>query len=208
MTVEDRLRGAKRRILGNLKEVAKVAGYSDVNWLRVRQIERWHEFLARQAPLGDILEISPGWNRMWRQLPSCSYHSADYPEFDICYEVLDRKFHIVIADQVLEHVADPRSAVANIRAMLEPGGYAMIATPFLFRVHARPDDFYRWTEPGLRRLCLDGGFGDQDVTVESWGNKSCARAHIGGPVRDYGFGRSMKNDPDYPMMVWAFARRD
>ncbi len=207
MTVTDRLRVAKRSIVGNLKQIAKIVGYSDCNWLRVHQIARWGEFLAEQKPLGDVLEISPGWNQMWRRLGSSSYHSVDYPEFDICGEVLDRKFHIVIADQVLEHVAEPRSAVANMREMLEPGGYAMIATPFLFRVHARPNDFYRWTEPGLRRLCLDAGFDDAAIAVESWGNKACARAHIGGPVRDYGFGRSMRNDPEYPMMVWAFARR-
>lgn len=199
---------AKRRVARPLKRVARLAGYSDINWLRVRQIERWGRFLAEHAPLGDVLEISPGWNQMWRRHPCRSYVSVDYPEFDICRQVLDRSFDIIIADQVLEHVADPRSAVANIREMLAPGGYAMIATPFLFRVHARPNDFYRWTEQGLITLCVEGGFSKADVAVESWGNKACARAHIGGPVRDYGFGRSLKNDPDYPVMVWAFARRD
>lgn len=207
MSVVPVLKHAKRRIVGDIKRVAKIVGYSDVNWLRVRQIDRWRDFLARRAPLGDVLEISPGWNEMWRRLPCRSYRSVDYPEFDICRQVLDRSFHIIVADQVLEHVADPRSAVANIRAMLQPGGCAMIAAPFLFRVHARPNDFYRWTEPGMKKLCVDGGFAADEVTVESWGNKSCARAHIGGPVRDYGFGRSMKNDPEYPMMVWAFAER-
>lgn len=30
------------------------------------------------------------------------------------------------------------TAAANIRAMTKPGGWAMVATPFLFRVHAPP----------------------------------------------------------------------
>jgi hypothetical protein len=207
MSVEETLRQAKRQLVGRLKRAAKTVGYSDTNWLRVRQIERWQAFLREQAPLGDVLEISPGWNEMWRRLPSRSYTAVDYPEFDISRDRLDREFHIVIADQVLEHVGDARSAVANIRAMLRPGGHALLAAPFLFRVHARPNDFCRWTDAGLRRLCFDAGFADEAVTVESWGNKSCAKAHIGGPVRDYGFGRAMKNDPEYPMMVWAFAHR-
>jgi SAM-dependent methyltransferase len=207
MSVVTALRSVKRQTVRNVKRVCKLAGYSDVNWLRVRQIERWREFLAQQAPLGDVLEISPGWNQMWRQMPSQSYQAVDYPAFDICRERLDRQFHIVIGDQVLEHVAAPRLAVANMRAMLRPGGYALIAAPFLFRVHARPHDYYRWTEMGLKALCLEGGFADSEITVESWGNKACVRAHLGGPVRDYGFGRDLSNDPEYPIMVWAFARR-
>ncbi len=206
MTLVDALRTAKRTALRNAKRVGKPFGYSEVNWLRVRQIERWQEFLGRQAPLGDGLEISPGWNEMWRRLPWRVYETVDYPDFDICRERLDRRFHIVIADQVLEHVADPRGAVANIRAMLQPGGYALIAAPFLFRVHARPHDYYRWTELGLKTLCRDAGFDTAAIAVESWGNKACVKAHLGGPVRDYGFGRDLSNDPEYPVMVWAFAR--
>jgi len=91
--------------------------------------------------------------------------------------------------------------------MLKPGGYAVIATPFLFRIHARPHDYIRWTAAGLRELLFQAGFGPDEVTVDSWGNKSCVRAHVGGSVRDYGFGRDMSNDPDYPIMVWAFARK-
>lgn len=206
MTLPNTMRWAKRQIAASAKRFAKPIGYSEVNWLRVRQIERWQEFLATVPPR-DMLEISPGWNGMWRNMPMRSYCSIEYPGFDICTQILDRTFDIVIADQVIEHVVDPLSAVANMRRMLVSGGYAMIAAPFLFRVHARPDDFCRWTEAGLRRLCLGAGFAEDEVTVESWGNRACARAHIGGPVRDYGFGRDMRNDPDYPMMVWAFARR-
>src|SRR5882672_1626651 len=34
-------------------------GYDERNWLRIRQIENWQEFLAAQQPLADVLEISP-----------------------------------------------------------------------------------------------------------------------------------------------------
>ncbi|RWK27414.1 MAG: SAM-dependent methyltransferase, partial [Mesorhizobium sp.] len=40
-----------------------------------------------------------------------------------------------------------------------------------------------------------------------WGNKACARAHIGGPVRAYGLWRDLSNDEEYPLMVWAFAKK-
>ena len=84
----------------------------------------------------------------------------------------------------------------------------MVATPFLFRVHGRPHDYTRWTADGLKQLMVEGGFEAQAVETHSWGNKACARAHIGGIVRDYGFKRDLSNDPEYPLMVWAFARKE
>jgi SAM-dependent methyltransferase len=186
--------------------VKRRLGYDERNWLRIRQIEIWLEFLAAQQPLAEMLEISPGWNEMWKRVVSRSYTAVDYPAFDICKEVLPRQFQIIIADQVLEHVPEPAKAVENMRRMLAPSGYALIATPFLFRVHARPHDYYRWTEAGLRKLCLDGGFQDAAIHTDSWGNAKCVRAHTRGPVRAFGFGKDMSNDPEYPVIVWAFAR--
>ena len=175
------------------------------NWLRIKQIEAFEQFLA-ERPDAKVFEVSPGWNRYWKDRTS-KYNSLDYPEFDICKESTRERYDIVIADQVLEHVQAPQEAVKNIYKMISPGGYAIVATPFLFRVHARPHDYQCWTEAGMRELLKEGGFKNEDIQTYSWGNKSCARAHIGGPVRDYGWYRNLKNDPEYPLMVWAFARK-
>lgn len=188
-------------------ELQSILRYDRTNWLRVRQIESWRSFFDKQSAIGDILEVSPGWNATWRSIPSKSYSTCDYPDFDIAKDVLPQQFDFVIADQVLEHVLDADSAMRNIYAMVKPGGYALVATPFLFRVHARPHDFRRWTEAGLRHLLQTGGFAEHDIDSHSWGNKKCARAHIGGPVRSYGWGRDLSNDQEYPVMVWAFARK-
>lgn len=170
-------------------KVRSMPGYDKRNWLRVVQIDSWREFIERNQPIGDVLEISPGWNQMWRSMRSGSYTAVDYPEFDISKDTLERKFDLVITDQVLEHVLDAAQAASNIHAMIKPGGSALIATPFLFRVHARPYDFHRWTEAGLRHLLEEAGFAPGAVETFSWGNKACVRAHVGGPVRDYGFYR-------------------
>jgi SAM-dependent methyltransferase len=132
---------------------------------------------------------------------------VDYPDFDITRDFLPERFDFVVADQVLEHVIRPVDAVRNMATMLNDGGYVVIATPFLFRVHGRPYDYFRWTPPGLRQMLIDGGFPDSDIETHAWGNKACAKAHIGGPVRDLGFGRDLSNDDDYPMVVWAFAKK-
>ncbi|ULB12278.1 class I SAM-dependent methyltransferase (plasmid) [Cereibacter azotoformans] len=190
-----------------VRKVQVLSGYDPRNWLRIRQIEAFTAFLnADDRRLRPVLEISPGWNKQWQAL-CADYHAVDYPDFDICIDRLPAAFDTVIADQVLEHVSDPVAAVRNIHAMLKPDGWAMIATPFLFRVHARPHDYTRWTEAGLRQLLVKGGFAESDIHASSWGNKACAKAHIGGSVRSYGLWRDLSNDEEYPMMVWAFARK-
>ncbi len=57
----------------------------------------------------------------------------------------------------------------------------------------------------MRTLLQHAGFDAKDIQVGSWGNKRCAKAHIGGKVRSAGFKPDLSNDPEYPMMVWAFA---
>lgn len=175
------------------------------NWLRIRQIEAFTSFLS-EHPTAKVLEVSPGWNEYWKKRTT-NYTAVNYPDFDITNQSLRQKFDIVIADQVLEHVKHPAQATKNIYKMVSDNGYAVIATPFLFRIHARPYDFQRWTEAGMRQLLVEAGFRNEDVQTFSWGNKACARAHIGGPVRDYGWLRDLRNDPEYPLMVWAFAKK-
>lgn len=179
-------------------------GYDQREWLRVRQMEAFDDFFAERGPGGSVLEISPGDRTPWKNGPFASYRAVHYPDFDICQHTLPESFDVVIADQVLEHVENPSAALANMRAMLNPNGSLAIATPFLFRVHARPHDYSRWTAEGLRALLRQAGF-DGVVNTGAWGNKACARAHIGGPVRRVGFSRDFSNDPEYPVMVWAFA---
>ncbi|RUV09765.1 methyltransferase domain-containing protein, partial [Mesorhizobium sp. M1A.F.Ca.IN.022.04.1.1] len=161
------------------RAVKRLIGYDSRNWLRIRQIEAFTAFLeAANRKSRDVIEISPGWNRYWRAMCP-NYRSVDFPEFDICRDRTDEQFSIVIADQVLEHVQRPLAAAANIHAMTKQGGWAMVATPFLFRVHARPHDYNRWTPAGLKQVMIEGGFAENDVQVFGWGNKACARAHIG-----------------------------
>lgn len=200
-----RLKPLKTVLARTFTRTRRRLGYDERNWLRIRQIEAFENYL-RNHPHAEVLEISPGWNPYWKH--RCWYYrSVNHDTLDICKDRLPEQFDIVIADQVLEHLPHPIAAVRNIYAMIRPGGSAMIATPFLFRVHPRPQDYSRWTEAGLRQLLIDGGFSEDQIRTHSWGNKACARAHIGGAVVDFGFGRDLSNDPEYPLQVWAFARR-
>jgi SAM-dependent methyltransferase len=61
-------------------------------------------------------------------------------------------FDFVVCTEVLEHVLNPFSAVAEIYRILKPGGLCFISTPFNFRIHGPLPDCWRFTEHGLREL--------------------------------------------------------
>jgi SAM-dependent methyltransferase len=151
----------------------------------------------------DVLEVSAG--NYWRTLPFRSFREANFPEFDICENVLDQKFDLIIADQVFEHLLWPRRAAQNVRAMLKPGGRFLMTTPFLIRVHAIPTDCTRWTEMGMQYFLADAGFPLERIRTGSWGNRQCVKANFSKWARRGWFG-SLKNEPDFPVAVWALAQ--
>jgi SAM-dependent methyltransferase len=70
-------------------------------------------------------------------------HSLPFP---------DGVFDLVIAQAVLEHVADPVQCVKEIHRVLRPNGLVFAETPFMQQVHLGRYDFTRFTHLGHRRL--------------------------------------------------------
>ncbi len=99
-------------------------------------MEALAEFPAIQLIESDV-ELGP------RPSVICDAH-------DIPFE--DDVFDGVIAQAVLEHVADPARAVAEIERVLRPGGLVYAETPFMQQVHEGAYDFTRFTHLGHRRL--------------------------------------------------------
>jgi SAM-dependent methyltransferase len=189
-----------------LKEKLKKLGFDTTHWVRVVAYRETHALIEEiEINKLDVLEIAPG--DYWRQLPFKSYTSVSYPDFDVCKDVLDRKFDLIIADQVFEHVKVPWRAACNVLRMLQPGGHFLIIVPFLLKVHGYPTDCTRWTENGLKWLLEDAGFADADIRSGSWGNRQCATANFRHGWRMFGWGKSLKNEQDFPVMTWALAKR-
>jgi SAM-dependent methyltransferase len=179
-----------------------------IHWCRVvmeRECDAFADGLDTAALA--CLEISAGRSR-WPKRKWASYKSTAFPGYDLCAAPLAERFDIIIAEQVLEHVPDPQKALDNIFAMLNPGGIALITTPFLIKYHAYPHDYYRWTAGGMRLMLERAGF--TEVTVDSWGNRDCLIADMSDdnswthydPAR-----HSLRNDPRFALVVWAFARK-
>ena len=152
----------------------------------------------------DALEIAAGWK--WRQRNWGSFAEMNWPDHDICHDRLDRQFDVIIADNVWEHLLHPYRAAQNVLAMLRPGGLFVNITPFLIRHHPIPTDCTRWTELGMRHFLVDAGFDSQRIETGSWGNAAAVKANFHRWART-GWRRRLRNDPDFPVTVWAFARK-
>ncbi len=64
----------------------------------------------------------------------------------------DASADTVLMSEVLEHLEEPAAALREVARVLRPGGHLMLTVPFLWHIHERPRDFYRYTEFGLRHL--------------------------------------------------------
>lgn len=68
----------------------------------------------------------------------------------------DASFDTVLSVQVLEHTPIPGTVTREMGRVLRPGGTALVMAPFSFRLHEEPNDFFRYTPHGLKKLLGDG----------------------------------------------------
>jgi SAM-dependent methyltransferase len=193
-TLKSRLRGVLNRL-----------GYDTADWMRIVMYRRCFEFVRGLGPERlDVLEISAG--PQWaREFTFRSYTPTRFPDFDICTQTLPARFDLIIADQLFEHLRWPYRAGRNVLAMLRPGGTFLVTVPFLVRVHASPIDCSRWTAEGLNYFLQECGFDASGIVADSWGNRACLKANLTAWRKRPPFG-SLANEPDFPVVVWAFAQ--
>jgi SAM-dependent methyltransferase len=177
--------------------------------------EQWQRVAMNQAVDAHLASLGPprcaaaeisGENHAAK--PWKEYVSLAFPDFDLCSEPSeDRRFDVVICEQVIEHVVDPCMAAANLRRLCVPGGHIVVSTPFLVKVHELPAygmlDYWRFTPRGLQLLLEHAGL--QVDTVGSWGNRQCVVGNLGGWSSHRPW-HSLRDEPDLPIQVWAFAR--
>jgi SAM-dependent methyltransferase len=180
-------------------------------WLRIVKNESTKKLISElNFKELKVLEIS---GDEWKNFGFKSYQTAMYPEFDICEDVLKEKFDLIIAEQVFEHTKYPYRALKNVYSMLEEGGYFLITTPFLYRYHVIQGefgDYSRWTEDGMKYFLNEGGFELNNIKTNSWGNKQCVISNLKKMKRPTTYIKSihsLKNDSNFPIQVWALAKK-
>jgi SAM-dependent methyltransferase len=179
-----------------------------VQWCRVVMNEEVERFIrSLNCSKMDVLEVSGTGSE--GRYAFRSYRSTRYPEYDVCEGPLaTEEFDLVIAEQVFEHILRPDRAAQHVYEMLRPGGHFVITTPFLLKVHGYPLDLYRWTEQGMRQLLETAGF--SVATTGSWGNLECLTADMTPDLEWTAYNprkHSLNNQPQFPIVVWAFAKK-
>ncbi len=62
---------------------------------------------------------------------------------------------MIMCKSVLEHLREPWSAVKDMHRVLKKNGKLYFFVPFMNRIHAAPNDYYRFTKDGVIYLLRD-----------------------------------------------------
>jgi SAM-dependent methyltransferase len=142
----------------------------------------------------DIVDVSPGPQvTIVADLQCCPHIPAD-------------TYDVIICTQVLEHIANPFLAVAELCRILKPGGRLLLTAPAAYPYHAVPRDYWRFTRDSLQLLF---GEGFRDVAITPYGNKLAVVAAYWFWMRDHLPRRALlAPDPDCPLLLAVYACKD
>jgi SAM-dependent methyltransferase len=80
--------------------------------------------------------------------PKAEHHIG----FDSKTTLPDNYCDIVLSNQVLEHVDTPSGYLQEAYRILKPGGTIILTTHGYWFYHPTPNDYWRWTSAGLRKI--------------------------------------------------------
>jgi len=64
----------------------------------------------------------------------------------------ENSFDNIIMTNLLEHVQEPQKVVNEAYRVLKPNGLVIVFTPFMYPIHGDPNDYWRFTDEGLKYL--------------------------------------------------------
>ena len=162
------------------------------NALEVKDADYTRRF-GRGVARSDVLDIDPA-NAQATIVADLSIGEGIPREFFDCF----------ILTQTLQFIYDFRGAVAQCERLLRPGGVLLATVPALSRI-AHDDglewDYWRFTAASCRRV-FGEVFGDDDVTVRTYGNVLASTAFLRGTAFEEIPRRKLDvNDPYFPTLV-------
>lgn len=103
----------------------------------------------------------------WEKSPHETNHIDHAVDLNAGLPFGDNSFDSIILTDVLEHIYAPRILLNSVSKVLRPRGEVVIGVPFLYRIHERPHDFYRYTEFALQQMLQEIGM--EIVKINAYG---------------------------------------
>ena len=130
--------------------------YFQIDWFVIR-LARKYDRVGKS-----LLDIGAGQCRYKKHFKKLVYTSQDVKQntdktIDYVGEAKGRHDYI-LCTQVLEHVKKPEKMFQEFKRLLKPGGKLFLSTNFIYQIHMAPDDYWRFTEYGLKYLGKTAGF--------------------------------------------------
>lgn len=162
-------------------------------WLKSRPLfafnqvnrDRWvAQQAARLAPGARVLDMGAGSCPYRTLFAHCRYETQDFARLDggqllhggygkIDYQcdiaavpAADASFDAILCTEVLEHVAEPIKAIAEMARLLRPGGRLMLTAPLGSGIHQEPYHYYGGYTPYWYRDFL-GAAGFTQIGIEA-----------------------------------------
>jgi hypothetical protein len=88
-------------------------------------------------------------------------------------ETKDKVYKNVLLFNVLEHVFNFKNCLKNCYLILDNNGFFCGSTPFFYRIHGSPNDYFRYTEQSLIKVLEETGFKNTKVKVIGGGIFIC-----------------------------------
>jgi len=138
----------KISLKGSSLDVGSVHSLTNVtNYLNVKKIFYLSKFSKNKKDIKIDLEV--------------------YPNF------IKKKFNNIFLMNVLEHIKNTKNCLKNSYHFLKFGGKLFGSTPFIFKIHPSPNDYYRFTKQYLEEILVEVGFKNVKVFVLKGGIFSC-----------------------------------
>lgn len=206
METENGLRRRRAKVEAWLDERNLARTLSASRFLLHQELQK----AIRENGSGRLLEVGSGGAPFKEELDSVATHVTTldivdrYGTTDVIADVQsmpglpDRKFDTVLCTQVLEHVADPSKALSEMRRVLRDDGTLILSAPHLSMIHEAPEDYFRYTEYGLRSLCKSANF--ETISSEATGGLIAFLVH---PL-SLGVQMTVGSIPGLRWLTWAF----
>jgi SAM-dependent methyltransferase len=124
------------------------------------------EVLAGLSADGRGLNVGSGHTRLDARLLNLDLarsHAVDCVADALCLPFSAGCFGLVVSQETVEHLPDPFLAVREMARVLRPGGTLYLQAPFVIGYHPGPEDYWRFSRAGMRRLLEQAGLAQAQV---------------------------------------------